>query len=131
MINLAKNDTAHLSLGIGSVGRSGFAIEEGVLGYNFGRSFATQAEVPLVFDMAAPEHLSELIGVCSHKFLREMAFGLITSVVQSHHRGDWDMLGQAVVDWLSTLELEADRPTTRRMLRRRLAKNAGAGSQPI
>ena len=55
-------------------------------------------------------------------FVREMAYALVEAAIESHDTAEWDTLGQAVVDWASTLEIEADKRLRRRMTRRRVQR---------
>jgi hypothetical protein len=81
-------------------------------------SVASQDQTSLVLEVAPYDTIKEWLGRCRTKFAREMAYGLVTSAIHSYDNGDLDGLGQAVVDWTSTLELEADRKVVRRMRRR-------------
>lgn len=81
-------------------------------------SVASPYQTSLLIEVAPYETIKEWLGRCRTQFAREMAYGLVRSAIHSYDNGDLDGLGQAVVDWTSTLELEADRKVVRRMRRR-------------
>jgi len=82
-------------------------------------SWSLSSEVP-------PNHaINDWVNSARVSFIRQMTYGLVVAAVQSYDSGDWDALGQAIVDWTSTLELEADRPTRRRIERRTLRSGYG------
>jgi len=103
----------------------GYTFEDAVLdALDMGEttSAASQYESSLVIEVAPYERIQEWLDRCRTQFAREMAFGLVVSAIQSYDSGDFNALGQAVVDWTSTLELEVDKKVVRRM-RRRVQRN--------
>lgn len=88
----------------------------------------------LVLEVAPYDTIKDWLGRCRTQFAREMAYGLVRTAIHSYDNGDLDGLGQAVVDWTSTLELEADRKVVRRLRRRgrrnQLGNRATVHDQP-
>lgn len=85
----------------------------------------SEHEESLALEVAPDEILRGWIDCCRPQFVRDMAYGLLTSAIHSYDSGDLDILGQAVVDWTSTLELEADRQVVQRMQRRKRRDRRG------
>ena len=76
----------------------------------------------LAQELPSVEVIRELVSRRPASFVRDMAYSLLVSAVRAHDTGDLESLGQSVVNWASTLEVEGD-ATLRRRLRRR-AKRA-------
>jgi len=81
-------------------------------------SSSSISQSSLSLELPSDHTIREWISYCPSQFSRDMAYGLLASAVRAYDSGDLDSLGQAVVDWASTLELEADRKVVRRMRRR-------------
>lgn len=80
--------------------------------------FESGENIPIPFEsikseLPPLEQLHSFIQAARASFARELAYGLLESAILSYESRNWDELGQAIVDWASTLELEADRPLTR------------------
>lgn len=70
-------------------------------------------------ELPSLDRLRSFVEAARMRFVREMAYGLLESAVHSYENGDWEQLGQAIVEWASTLEIEADPALMRRLHRRR------------
>ena len=66
-------------------------------------------------------------GACPTRFARDMAYGLLEAGFVAYESRDFDSLGEALVRWGATLQIEADRPLARR-LRRQLREAQLSGS---
>jgi len=88
-----------------------------------GLTSASAYQASLTLELPSEHAIREWISMCPSQFTRDMAYGLLTIAVHAYDSGDLDSLGQAVVDWASTLELEADRKVVRRMRRRMRSNN--------
>ncbi len=96
--------------------------EDGVLDdLDSGRSMHSklQQDESILLELPPLEQLATFIQSARASFVREMAYGLLESAIRSYDNADWDELGQAIVDWAATLELEADKDLTQRLRRRR------------
>ena len=82
-------------------------------------TYSSEAAFSLGTEVAPNHAIKNWLVTARVSFLREMTYGILSAAIQSYDSADWDSLGQAVVDWTSTLELEADRPSIRRMERRK------------
>ena len=104
----------------------GHGIEDAVLdalGLDHGMSVSSAIEASLSLEIAPVSTMKKWISGCRVQLARDMAFGLVCSAVHAYDTGDLDSLGQAIVDWSSTLEVEADNNLLRRV-ERRLKKQA-------
>lgn len=63
--------------------------------------------------------LREQIGRCPPSVVRQMAYELMQAAVKAHATSDLNALGQTMVDWASTVEIEQDAALRRRLARRR------------
>ena len=84
----------------------------------FARRLAAMVSVQrelLALEVPTPNVITEWLDHCPARFARDMANGMLIAAIRSYDTGDWEGLGQAVVDWAATLELEADKKLARRL----------------
>lgn len=111
----------------------GYGIEDAVLDamdLERGVSVSSAIEASLTLEIAPLSTMKQWISSCRVQLARDMALGLVSSAIHAYDTGDLDSLGQAIVDWSSTLEVEADKNLFRRV-QRRLEKQARVNDTAI
>jgi hypothetical protein len=81
-------------------------------------SLAGRYDNPTVLIELAPlETIRTWLDLCTGRFAKAMAYGLVEAAASSYDNKDWNRLAEAVVSWGATLQIEADRPVARRLRR--------------